>query len=131
MPTTNPRLAITLTPRSRAVLARIGKLNRTPASRVASHILDEATPVLEQVAATMEALQDQAKGYAGTVKRRLAAGERKGLEAAAQAMELLAEIERDARSGTGAAAQRGRRSGSNPRPSNTGVTHPTPLKSRP
>jgi replication-associated recombination protein RarA len=122
MTTTNPRLQITLTPRSRQVLGRIGKLNRIPVSRVIAQVLEEAAPVLEQVASTMEALQDQAKGYAGTVRRRLAAGERRSLEAAAQALELLGEIEREARTGAGVSAPRGRRPGTNPRTSNTGVT---------
>jgi hypothetical protein len=97
-----------------------------PASKVVAEILDEATPVLEQLASTMEALKDAAASVKGTVTRRLSTAERRAYSAAVEGMSILADLENDARrfvSGGAGGEARGpaRRLPSDPRPSNTGV----------
>lgn len=127
MPTTKPRLQVTLTPRSRDAIARVAAVQGRPASKIVAEVLDEATPVLEQLANTMEALKDAAASIKGSVVRRLSTAERRAYTAAVEGMALLAELEQDARDveagGIGAAGAT-RRPLPDPRPSNTGVTPP-------
>jgi hypothetical protein len=130
MPTAKPRLQVTLTPRSRAAIARVAAIQSRPASKLVAEILDEATPILEQIAATLEALKEAANSVGGTVRRRLSTAERRAYSAAVEGMAILAELEQDARTvsgkeaaGGGEARARRRLPGSepDPRPSNTGV----------
>lgn len=117
MPTTKPRLAITITPRTREALARIARAARRPASGVVRDLLDEATPTLEQIASTMEALKAQTEGFRDQMRRKLSAAERSAFHHAAAALDVLAEIERDAKAAAPeVAAQRSPRRGRRPTP---------------
>ena len=120
MPTTNPRLAITLTPRSRAAIGRIAAHTREPASRVIAGILEEAAPTLEQIAATMDALKAQTQGYRNALGRKIDAAERRAFKAAAESLAILAEMEQEAR-------EAGSGSGRGTRPPRRRVRTPDPV----
>lgn len=144
MPTHKPRLQITLEPDVRAILDRLATLQKRPASKIVAEILEEAHPVLHQIADTLDAINEASESVKGTIRRRLSTAERRAYSAAVEGMSILAELEQDARSierqnagPPGMAAQRAPRgAGSsrplppNPRPSNTGVTPPGMGKKR-
>jgi hypothetical protein len=57
MPTAKPRISVTLEPDEAAVLRRLSLAQGRPVSSIVHDLLAQAVPTLEDVAATMEALQ--------------------------------------------------------------------------
>lgn len=136
MATTKPRLQITLSPDARAAVDRVAKLEARPASKVVTDILEEAIPVLDQIADTLQAIKDASESVRGKIATRLGQAERRAYAAAVEGMSVLAELEHDARhlAGSpprvGAKRAPGEAGSRHPRPSNTGVTPPSLGKKR-
>jgi hypothetical protein len=62
MPTTKPRLYMTLAPRTDRVLRTLAKLQAVPISQVAATLLDASVPALEEVVAAMNDVQHKVAG---------------------------------------------------------------------
>ena len=54
MPTTKPRLQVTLRPNTYLLLQRLAKLRKTSMAAIVSEFVEEVAPVLQRVAAVME-----------------------------------------------------------------------------
>jgi hypothetical protein len=66
MPTTNPRVNVTLSPSLDLLLSRLGKLERTSKSQVLRELLEAAEPALQRAVATMElAMKTRIESRAG------------------------------------------------------------------
>lgn len=55
MPTSNPRLSVTLTPSTSAVLRRVAELADKSQSALVGELLEQSVPVLERMARVLEA----------------------------------------------------------------------------
>lgn len=55
MATKTPRIQVTLSERSYAVITRLAELQQSSRSRIISELVDDLTPVMEQLLGTMEA----------------------------------------------------------------------------
>lgn len=62
MPTTKPRLYMTLAPRTDAVLRTLANLHGAPVSQVATSVLDAAVPALESVVKAVDQLESKVQG---------------------------------------------------------------------
>ena len=137
MPTTKPRLAVTLTPEARATLNRLARVTKQPASRIVTEVVEAALPVLEQTASTMEALQFKTATLSAELRRSFGQAERTASRQALAMLDVLAEAEHQLRNepapitpetaegGDGPAGAAPSNSGPrNPRSSNTGVANP-------
>ena len=81
MPTSKPRITITLTEHQHAVLSRMATLGKGSMSAIVTDMLDTMVPVLERVVKAMQAAQDAPK--------HLHAGMLASLEKAEQDMQPL------------------------------------------
>jgi hypothetical protein len=50
MPTNNPRIQVTLSPATHAAVVAVARARKVPKARVISELLDQAAPVLQEVA---------------------------------------------------------------------------------
>jgi hypothetical protein len=62
MPTTNPRISVTLSPTSDSLVARMAKLQRVSKSQVLRELLEAAEPALHRVVTLMTAASEAAAG---------------------------------------------------------------------
>lgn len=83
MPTAKPRISVTLSEEQAGVLQRLSRAQGRPVSAIVHDLLEQATPLLDDVAATLEALE--AAGEAA--RARLASGAASDLENAQTALQ--------------------------------------------
>lgn len=149
MPTNNPRLSVTLSPHRYDLLKRLAALQGTSAAAVVSETMEMVYPVLERVCVVLEAArkaqETRKDGLRDAVSRAeaqlvpllyeavsqfdLFMDDAAGAVGAPSGSAALAQVEQIvAREGAGAAGGRrqpnGRRTGANPRTSDTGVRLP-------
>jgi hypothetical protein len=128
---TKPRLQISLDQRSLDVVRRLAASQKSPASRVVAELLTEATPMLEKMADTLEALSTAAKAHKERIRLTLADSEHEARTAAHIVVGMLdriaAEAGAEAKGGAGANPRKPVAAARPPR-SNRGATPP---RSRP
>lgn len=134
-----PRLQISLDPAALAVVRRLAKQQRAPASRVVSELIEEAAPLLARMAETLESLEATAKAHKDRIRGSLEASERKARSAALEVVTLLDDLAAKARSdaseagsgrvaaapAAGAPPSAAATTAAAPHPSNRGATPPT------
>lgn len=137
MPTTNPRVNVTLSPTLDGLVSDLAQLQRVSKATVLRELLEAAEPMLMQAVAMMRAAEELSAGaktkVAGDLAKRLRKAEADAAQVMAQAagvtQDLVAQAEairgrRPARSGDALAAPRtGRKPkrAKTPLPSNRGV----------
>ena len=138
MPTTNPRINVTLSPSLDDLVARMAGLQRVSKSQVLRELLEAAEPALQRAAALMEAASKAHAGVLGELARGLEVAQDR---AEAQMADHLATLDtmnadlvaqaqrvRGRRPAPGVrqakAVAPGRRAPQDPPPSNRGVKSP-------
>jgi predicted DNA-binding protein len=130
MPTSKPRITVTLSERQHAVLRSLSKNSGQSMSAYIAEFLELALPTLERMAATMQALAQSRDGDMQRVREQLDEAQRVfepvAMAAVAQADMFLERVQLAAGAG-GAGATNAAAAGTSPPPTNRGVT-PTPPK---
>jgi predicted DNA-binding protein len=125
MPTSKPRITVTLSERQHAVLRSLSKNSGQSMSAYIAELLELVLPTLERMAATMQALAQSRDGEMQRVREQLDEAQRVfeplAMAVVAQADMFMERIERAAGAGDGPTA------GTSPPPTNRGVTT-TPAK---
>jgi hypothetical protein len=131
---TKPRLQISLSPDAFEVVRRLARSQKSPASRIVSELIEEASPMLRKMADTLESMATAAEAHRERIRMTLADSEHEARAAAAQVVRMLDDMAESARSEAAAAADARERAASGRRPppapllSNRGAT---PHRSRP
>ena len=134
MPTTNPRINVTLSPSTDALVRRLATFQRVSKSQVLRELLIAAEPALQRVAALMEAAEGAQKGVLqglatglekaqGKAELDLAEQLRAVESMTADLVDLAEQVRgrRPARASALVGARAGRSGARNPPPSNRGV----------
>src|SRR5882672_5482786 len=116
MPTSNPRLTITLDPSISACLRRLSEVTGNSQSKLIAELLEGSVPVFERVIATIEAAKSASDEIRGKLAADMQAAQGRveaqmgfALDefdgAAAPLLEAVEAVKRRARKGTGARAR--------------------------
>lgn len=108
MPTTKPRVNVTVTPEQHSLLLELAKLQTTSASAILREMLDTATPLLRAAVPALRTAAEEHSSALETARRILEPMKSLNLREAADQLDLLDDALRDA--GSAAGAQRSERS---------------------
>lgn len=101
MTTRNPRIAVTVTPATHALLKRIATHNQSSASALIGELLREATPGLVRIARALDALRSAAESKHREIKAVLEDAQRDAEKSASTAFALLDRIAASPARGSG------------------------------
>lgn len=119
MPTTKPRIQVTLSDEAYRIVSRMAELQRSHRSTIIAEVINDLAPVLNDLLDTLEA--------ASRIREENIRGVR---EASLEAVDRMQAVVDDAADQFSLLDQLIRRAGEEPPTSNTGVTHtPNPLES--
>lgn len=130
MPTTNPRLTITLEPGAHALLKRLSALSGNSQASFVSELITSSLPVVERLIALMEAAKDVRSELSSGLVDELAAGQARmeaqlglGLEDFDKATASLLDDAEKIKRRRGAGGVRKRASGAGAVPSSTPISN--------
>lgn len=92
-----PRLQISLSPQTLAVVRRLAVLQKVPASRVVSELIEDVAPMLSKMVDTLESMETAVHLHKHGIRIALEESEREARSAAEQVLKVFDDIAAQAR----------------------------------